>query len=612
MTLREEVQFKEVINDDQVPRAAMAAVTEAFGRRNHQPSEKHMVGLRQICKAIEMMAFRLGDQPEWVAKYPEWENSLFVSFLPCGMGKTTTMTETIKAIMSFEKYDHIGFVIFLSKLDEIKKLVDEMKLRDNDFCVFTSDDELNRLGNPNLKQARVMFTTQQKLVSLCTKNNHKNFADIADYHYKGKPRQVRVWDEAILPSRILTLKRTDLMTMIGKIAKIKVPLANIIDKFQVQLIDAKDGELVTIPDLSAYVYMLDEVKAVTADSGLQESAEALFSLNGMRVRVCRDNLDSIMLQYVDILPDDIAPMLILDASGQQRKTYEYWQRERKGIKFLPSPEKNYTGFTVHHWDEGAGKSAQSKLRGKYRDLARGVARTIDGEVPLDKKCLVIHNKKSAIQPDMEIEISSQLATDRDRVQYTTWGRHTATNDFSEFEYVILAGILQYSKADYEAHGLAAKGQGIERGLTPEEYDEIRLGEIAHNILQAACRGKVRKAVGEGCPPGCHLYVIYSTQGGVPGSELLGKVFPNSFYRAWKPVHTIAGKNQVALANLFLEVGPICTMLVKTAMKKVGIKNLTRFTATLENIKPYLEIEHGRIVEIIKDKLNVKPADGIPF
>src|SRR4029078_8027441 len=109
---------------------------------------------------------------------------------------------------------------------------------------------------------------------------------------------------------------------------------------------------------------------------------------------------NIVIQYADILPDDLAPMLILDASGGIRTTYKLWYTHRKGIRVLDSPQKSYQGFTIHHWDRGAGKSVYDPNRGEPEKLAEGIALAINREVPRCKRCLVIHRKPDAYVADM--------------------------------------------------------------------------------------------------------------------------------------------------------------------------------------------------------------------
>lgn len=613
------ITHKLVVNGDKIPDDAMREVQSEFEKYNHRPSKAHIEGLREIAKAMTRMAFRVHECDEIVRLFPEVGQTLAVSFLPCGMGKTTTMVETIKALLAVPEYEPIAFIIFLQKLDEIAKLVDRMKLDEKDFAILTSDDELNRLGNADKKAARVLFTTQAMLEQRVFNKGKgvKSFSEISDFYFDGKPRQVRVWDEAILPSHILTLERRRLMQVIRDISQVNPALADCIDKFCIDLSSKEDGDSIQMPDLERFGVSLEEALNHCGHDDYRESIEALYSLQSTIARVAKDQYGTTTLQYADILPADLAPMLILDASGQQRATYEYWFKNRKGIQFLESPEKSYKGLTVHHWNTGAGKQAQSKMRDDYKDIAEGIARTIKHDVPSDKKVLVIHYKPSRHIPNMEAEITARLSDVKTKVSFLTWGRHTATNDFSEYEYVFLAGVPQYTTAQYRATGYAAKGMSVDTELTDEEFTNIRLGEIRHHILQAACRGKVRHAVGDECPPGCHLYIIYSTQSGLPGRELTERVFPDSSYETWTPVVRLQGKKQKELAGLLETKGPGDYSL-KSLMKASGITRPNRLESTLNDIEPYLRIERGLYTRIAGVKVQVqkpkRPQDWLdhPF
>lgn len=81
--------------------------------------------------------------------------------------------------------------------------------------------------------------------------------------------------------------------------------------------------------------------------------------------------------------------------------------------------------------------------------------------------------------------------------------------------------------------------------------EMRLCEIAHNIFQAACRGHVRRSEGDGCPQGCHLYIIFSTHktAGIPRS-LLERIFPGAKIADWSPVITLSGRAKNLLDLIF--------------------------------------------------------------
>jgi hypothetical protein len=51
----------------------------------------------------------------------------------------------------------------------------------------------------------VRFTTHAMVESRC---KGWKFAEVGAFHYRGKPRSVRIWDEAILAGHTLTIRAT--------------------------------------------------------------------------------------------------------------------------------------------------------------------------------------------------------------------------------------------------------------------------------------------------------------------------------------------------------------------------------------------------------------------
>lgn len=351
---------------------------------------------------------------------------------------------------------------------------------------------------------------------------------------------------------------------------------------------------------------LDELRVRFFDDEDKNNIEALYGLSGLEARIAKDQYGTTTIQYVDTLPDDLAPMLILDASGQQRKTYEYWYRERKGLKFLYSPQKSYEGLTIHHWNEGAGKQTQGK--GKYKLIAEGVAKAIIENVPNGEDVLVIHYKKSGFMPDMQGEIDKLLRSNpkflrQGKVHYRHWGTHTATNDYSHIKHVILAGILQYNTAQYEAYGLGAKGQDVHKPLTEAEFEEVRLGEIAHHILQASCRGYVRNSEGEKCPEGCHLYVVFSTNKGTGTPQgLLNTVFPKALVRDWRPVFKVS--------KTMKTVGDYLLLKAKGAVVSLSKGQIASDLKLNPNYLNYAIIKHADFPGYMKSRgVDIKDSHG---
>lgn len=311
----------------------------------------------------------------------------------------------------------------------------------------------------------------------------------------------------------------------------------------------------------------------------------------------------------DDLPKDLTPMLILDASGELRKTYAFWEKYRKdlgeSLKFLRSPTKTYRGLTIHHWNKGAGKSANNDWK-KAPEIAEGVVKAINTEIPVGEEVLVIHHKQGRVKgkpgPDMVKLIREGGLNPNAKVHFLNWGKHTATNDYAHIRHVILAGILQYNDAQNEAIGRGAKRSKTEDEFLEGDLHSVRVGEIAHNIFQAACRGQVRKSDNGDCPEGCHLWIVFPNdrkRGFSPNG--LARVFPRAPIVDWEPL----GKQLTGKAKETFEfvqsvfVGPTAELKASDVMEHAGMQKANFYKLVdREDLKAALEAEG---IELVRPK-----------
>ena len=560
-----EIQITVDRSEGSLTSLTMQEVRKKFAEYDHRPSAEQFEGLEQVVASIEAMAKQ--DQP--------LGQDLLVSYLPPGTGKTTVVAEAVRTLTQMDEHRDVGVIIFLFRVDQIRDLARSMGLSEADYSVICSARyEESRLGNPQKTEARVMFTTQQMLDSKVRRAG--SFAAITDFHWNGRPRQVRIWDEAISPTSNHTLGHFAINDIAKDCAREgKGEFADALLDFSQELRRAPEGSIVAVPDISAHEVSLEQMLGWVRDVVSKSACAALDAVSGRTVRVRRDQYGNSALHYEDKLPLDIGPMVILDASGQHRKVYEFWHRDRKGLAFLKSPKKDYSGLTIRHWNRGAGKQT---LRTNWQDIVDGVVRAIDG-IPEEEPVLVIHSKPKLTIPDVADEIKARL-NGRENVSFCTWGRHTATNEFASIKHVILVSVLQYSTSQIEAMARGAKGIGTEDELSDTDFTAVRLGEIAHNLFQGACRGNVRKSVGSGCPQGCHLYIIISTKGGtgIP-RDLLGQVFPGARIEDWKPVLRLKG-NAKKLFDLMDGAGEMISK--QELLRELGFKNASQLSPLLKH------------------------------
>jgi hypothetical protein len=312
--------------------------------------------------------------------------------------------------------------------------------------------------------------------------------------------------------------------------------------------DAEDGALIAVPDWE-HEYGLDQHSALAAVDRFGDQASKtitnLYILGGHVARIRVDGTyGGSALTYRDNLPSDLAPLLVLDASGRIRQTYREVEQHRGGLEKLSTAAKDYSPLTVSVWHRGGGKSAWKK---HAAELIEGVVSTVLRKPTED--WLIVHHKSEYGIPNVPREITRHLPSSvADRVRFVQWGSHQASNEWCDVGNVILAGTLFLRPSQYLALTHMAQGKPVEtHAVSDEEVAATALGEHKHLLLQAIGRGRVRKLEGDRCPP-MEAFVIADVRSGIPGC--LSDVFPGCTVRRWTPIKVeLTGKVREAVDYL---------------------------------------------------------------
>ena len=504
-----------------------------FESVDHHPSRDMWTALTDLARTMEAMA--TGTAPQ----------KFHLSSLDPGVGKTQTLVKFVDTMLSRPVlYSNVGVIICVGRLAEIEKLVEEMFVPPEMLFVYTADPKVNALGScPTADTAQVMITTQQMVERRLSAREVPSFEAVSDFHYRGQPRQVRVWDETWLPGETITINRDELADLFRPMRAAFPILTDEIEDFFTDIRRVEDGTVVEVPnfmenydgrlDLNNIIKLFDNPRNEADErlkDHLREAASALWFLSGRTCTVRRDdNLGNTLLDYDNSMPIDLAPMLIMDASGRVRRTYHDVEKHRGNLVRLGTATKNYEPLKVHIWQRGGGKSAFQRHGDK---LADGIAETILTKP--DEPWLVVIHQQGGKVGDVEKTIRERLGPfNQDTVHFLTWGQHMATNEFATVPNVILAGTLFYRTSHYEAlKRLAVDRRASDGPVTKHERREIMNGENQHLILQAACRGRVRKCVNDQCAP-CDLYIIASVRSGIPSA--IKDIFPGCSVDRWSPI-----------------------------------------------------------------------------
>jgi hypothetical protein len=367
---------------------------------------------------------------------------VFLSAIDPGVGKSQTVIHFARALLLSDAHRRVGMIICVGRIVEVEALADELNDQRDKLAILTSDETTNAKGGATPNQAQLLITTQQRIER---STDGKSFDAASAFHYRGRPRPIRVWDEAWLPGITVTLNAYDLLLLIKPFLSLSPELAGALKMFADHLLAAADGDALDVPDfgkahdLSSY----DILGAVASTTGglrdeQQVAASELVALSGQTVRVRLDGkTGATMLSYRDTLPFDLLPLLVLDASGRVRETYGSIERHRGTLVRLRPATKDYSPLKVHVWKTSGSKTG---FANRPLDLAKGMADTILSK-PDEQWLAVVHKPDKKVK-NVEKAIRRRLSTSVGaNLQVITWGQHMAPNEYADVPNVILAGTL---------------------------------------------------------------------------------------------------------------------------------------------------------------------------
>lgn len=524
---------------------ALALLRDAFDRHGHRPSNAQWQALEALLDTFDGIVLGSAMTP-----------ALYLSALDPGVGKTSALVAYLTALLRSEDHRGVGVLVTLSRLTEIKRLAEELRQAGSSVAVRTSDENLNALSSvADPKDAQVLIITQQRLELVC---EGKSFGDVASLHFGGQPRVLRVWDEAFLPGQPIAVSSDDLAAVLGWLRRKSRDFHGWVEGIRDEAKAAADGQVIHVPVhdfLDQQMTLGDALRPLRAKAeGGDTLAErdmatltALWRMAGRAVTVRKDDaLGPTLVSFARTLPEDLLPLVVLDASARVRKTYDL-MAEVMPVRRLPSATKDYSALTIRVWRRGGGKVSM-RNKEKFTELVQVLSGLVTDEG--GKGWLVVGHKAAHDIPDLGEAMRRQLGAEASNVAFLTWGQHSATNDHADKDRVILAGTLFLRPSDYEALARASVLKDPdERVFSMDELQDLTLGEHGHLVLQALCRAAVRKAH-SGAAAACEAYLVATKRSGI--EELLPDLFPGCRVEQWKPTGPKLTGHAKAVFDLLLE------------------------------------------------------------
>lgn len=553
--------------DDSLSEKTLTSVCQALRDLGSSLSPAMIEGLQDLAETLESMAE--GNLP------PRY----YLSSMDPGVGKTTLIQHYLHHLLASSSHGEVSVLVCLSRRDEVRTFVEKLTEHHAMIGVDTADGDINALAGTTPQEARILFTTQQMLEKSC---RDRSFDEVSRFSYRGSPRQVRIWDESMLPGESVTVSADELLGLIDPTRKELPELAKGIEELVGELREAPANRLFQVPSAQelggAGAHTVLSQLPGQKDGQPGEIAGRLLDLLGCVLPLRRDNLGVPMLLDIrDTLPRGFAPVVILDASGRVRHTYRLWEQDRGGLARLREVRKDYRNLTIKHWLAGGGR--HSFVRDEGEERVQAIAAAIMTKPHED--WLILHHKErgwSRIIRQIKDRIPSAL---HGNLHFLHWGDHHGTNAYAHVSNVILAGTHFLPEIAYEGLARVAAGTPDDDKVSTARIRKTRRGEHRHNILQGLSRASVRVSQDGGVCSPCTAYIIASKGSGI--GDLLPEIFPGCRVEQWQPVPCKRGKN-VEAAIAYLRDHFQCDLngdlRYTTLQKAIGILDSSNFRKTV--------------------------------
>lgn len=470
------------------------------------------------------------------------EPAVYLSGIDCGGGKSQLIQSFLRHWKAGGFRPDGGVLIALSRIDEVKRFADECELSKEDYAVFTSKEAVNSygLGRERAGQARVLFTTQQMIGARMKATG--SFEALEEFHFNGKPRSCRVWDESLDFASSVVIPIDTLWALPTKLRDRFPKVIQELDSFLAAMVAIGSGNEIAVP--SSFEVIFDGVMAAMEHVGLikaeQEAVRSLVALAGIKVGIeAGVNQQLALMGASQPFPADFLPITVFDASARLRHSYALQEKHRKNVVRLASSVHDYRNVTFRLAKTAMGIDRLSNPAHRAAVLS-AAASVINGD---GDDYLVIHHMAKAGRFDIEAELRS-LVKDKSRLQFAHWGNHCASNDYRHIKKVIVLGTWRKPDWVYGAMAMASSGLGYDEA-TSDVRRVIRLSEQSHDLMQAVGRSNVRNVV-DGVAGDVEVYAFMTPEEGLEAR--IGTTFPGCTVEAWQPIEKAASGQLAALIS----------------------------------------------------------------
>jgi len=442
-----------------------------------------------------------------------------------GLGKSTRIQNFLREWKAKGFKNGESCILFLSTVEEICRYIEVIGFDRYEVAVVTKNEEANLLGSNNPNQSRIILTTHAMLKSRTLK---KSFSKASEFYFQGKPRGLRIADEALYRAEHIHLGRDSLLQVIEPLRPYFPEWVEGLERFASHIHALKPNSIIRFPDGfgKGRQYSFVEHGGPHLTDKQLETLRHIKAAKGRRLKAVSGKKYGITLIGMGHpLPADIAPLFIFDASARVVENYQLWADVDCNVEIMDPLVRDYDNLLVHIWKTACGRDFLANPTNRDK-LLRPIAKMMNA----DERATLLVGYMNKGDCDLFEELKSYLDKP-ELLHFRHWGNHHGTNEFRDIDRLVVIGCHLNRDTVYQAMHMAATGADPE-SVIGNEWTQMRQGHLKGNLLQAFSRGTVRQGENGQCGK-CDVYFIAPPN---PSPEtLVREAFPNCRIEAWEPV-----------------------------------------------------------------------------
>ena len=534
--------------------------------------------------------------------------------LDCGLGKTQSVVAWCAALHQLGRKDLSVAVAAgrVEQLCEIKRDLIANGILEETIGLLHSLKDATEPSTPNGEERQILLITHARVLG----------GDLELFNrHQGKPRNLLIWDEALIVSESQSVSRIYLHKAWGwrkpdliqgePVWEYMEEALRVLDEEHKRESEGLPPVTMHLPDLTHH-----QVSAFRERLGKYREVQPLHTLLDIQsqgLRVVAGSGGGGVVTYNVNIPPELKSIAVLDAGypiSMLQKLDAGIRNKAQWCKGI----KRYDNVTIHHMVAMSGRNkvtADFSKRKEDRKLSKEICKAVQ-QMPKDQGVILFTFKPRAedpvgkgkgvdfakiLQADLEdagvdtqatiTVLERGVSVQKPRFVWRTWGQQTGDSQFAYCENVVFAGVLHRSPLELRGSSLGQRDNIL--ADTPDSLvEQLSNSEIAHALYQAMCRGSCRFVEGNQARA-MNAYLIHHQEGPAL-RDLLDTAMPGLKWERWEGEHIgtpketlqsqLAETIKVYLMSLAESVPKVSTNKLKEGIDCMGVHANT-LTAALE-------------------------------